>query len=224
MLQHLLRANPLPRIELQHRHQQVDAQRPSRTKHPRKVRSVAQRHDQVARGGHIPVQRRDTRPILFRRRADSPADELYLVDVGVAGHEGRAQDEFGKDGAHGPDVHGAGVVAGLVEELGRAVPARDDVVRHGQVRVRKGAGEPEVGQLDGPVAGDEQVVRLDVAVQDVVGVAEPYRACEHGHPCFYVRGPVAHAVRVADEHLEIAEREEFEHEVEVLVLGGVDGV
>lgn len=88
--------------------------------------------------------------------------------------------------------------------------------------VGEAAGEAEVGELDLAVGGDEAVVGLDVAVEHVVLVAEPDGAGEHAHPGLDVGGAVADAVRVADEALEVAEGEELEHEVEVLVLGGED--
>ncbi|EGY17724.1 F-box protein pof6 [Verticillium dahliae VdLs.17] len=89
--------------------------------------------------------------------------------------------------------------------------------------IGEGAGETEIGELDVAVGGDEQVVGLDVAVQDKVLVAEPDGAAEHAHPGLDVGGAVAHIVRVLDEHLEVAEGQVLEHEVEVLVLGGKDG-
>ena len=55
-------------------------------------------------------------------------------------------------------------------------------------------------------------------------MAEPDGTSEHAHPGLDVGGAVSDAVRVADEHLKVAERQEFEHKVEVLVLGGVNGV
>ena len=61
-------------------------------------------------------------------------------------------------------------------------------------------------------------------MQDEVLVAEPDGASEHAHPCFDVGGPVPDAVRVADEHLKVAQGQELEYEVEILVLRGVDGV
>lgn len=112
---------------------------------------------------------------------------------------------------------------GAVEELGRTVPARDDVGGHDAVRVGKGAGETEIGQFDLAVGGDEQVVGLDIAVQDVVLVAEPDGATEHAHPGFDVGRAVADAFIVADKHFQVAEGQVLEDQADVLVLGREDG-
>ena len=89
--------------------------------------------------------------------------------------------------------------------------------------VGEAPGETEIGELDVAVGGDEQVVGLDIAVEDEVLVTEPDGAGEHAHPGLDVCGAVADLVGVLDEHLEIAEGQVFENEVEVLVLGGEDG-
>lgn len=179
--------------------------------------------DGVLGGDGVLGELGDAGPVVLVGGADGLADELDLVELVVAGHVGGAHDELGKDGADGPDVDGAAVVLGAKEQLGRAVPAGDDVGGHVLVRVGEAAGETEIGQLDLAVGGDEQVVGLDVAVEDEALVAEPDGAGQHAHPGLDVGGTVADIVRVADEHLEVAEGEELEHQVEVLVLGGEDG-
>lgn len=179
--------------------------------------------DGVLAGDRVLGELGDAGPVVLGRGADGLADELDLVELVVAGHVGRAHDELGKDGADGPHVDGARVVLGAEEELGRAVPAGDDVGRHVLVRVGKGARETEIRELDLAVGGDEQVVGLDVAVQDKGLVAEPDGARQHAHPGLDVGRAVSHIVRVADQHLQVAKGQELEHQVQVLVLGGEDG-
>lgn len=179
--------------------------------------------DRVLGGDGVLGQLGDAGPVVVGRGANGLANHLDLVELVVPREEGGAHDELGEDGADGPDVDGARVVPGAEEELGRAVPARDDVGGHVLVRVGEAARQAKVGELDVAVGGDEQVVGLDVAVQDEVLVAEPHGAGEHAHPGLDVGGAVAHAVRVADEHFQVAERQVLEHQVEVLVLGGEDG-
>ncbi|PMB67938.1 hypothetical protein BM221_006113 [Beauveria bassiana] len=175
-------------------------------------------------GGHrVLGELADAGPVVVGRGANGLADEADLVELVGAGHVGRAQDELGKDGADGPDVDGARVVLGAKEQLGRAVPARDDVGRHVLVRVGEAARKAEIGKLDLAVGGNEQIVGLDVAVQHKGLVAEPHGAGQHAHPGLDVGGAVAHVVGVADQHLQVAEGQELEHQVEILVLGREDG-
>lgn len=49
-----------------------------------------------------------------------------MVEFCVAGEERGTEDEFAHDAAGGPDVDGGSVAGGGEEELGRAVPHRDD--------------------------------------------------------------------------------------------------
>jgi hypothetical protein len=81
-------------------------------------------------------------------------------------------------------------------------------------RIRKIPREPKVGNLELPVRGDEEVVRLQVAVQHEAAVAELEPAQGHRHPALRVRGEEDERA-VFDDHLEVAV-EELEHEVEVL--------
>lgn len=90
-------------------------------------------------------------------------------------------------------------------------------------RVCEGAGEAEIGELDGAVGGDEQVVAFYVAVQDGVCVAEPDGSGEHAGPGFYVAGAVGDGLGFP-ESFEVAEGEVLEDERDVLVLCGEDGV
>lgn len=165
----------------------------------------------------------DAGPVVFCGGADGLADHLDLVELVVAGHVRRAEDELCEDGADGPNVDGAAVVSGAEEQLRRPVPAGDDVGSHVAMGVGEAPRKTEIGKLDLAVGGDEQVVGLDIAVQDKVLVAEPHCASEHAHPGLDVCGAVADVVGVADEHFEVAEREVLEHQIEVLVLGGEDG-
>ena len=175
-------------------------------------------------GGHgVLGELGDAGPIVVGRGANVVAYELDLVELRVPGEIRGAHDELSKDGADGPDVDGARVVLGAKEELGGPVPAGDDVGGHDLVGVGEAAGETEIGKLDLAVGGDEQVVGLDIAVEDEALVAEPDGPGQHAHPGLDVGGAVADDVGVSDEHLEVAEGEELEHEVEVLVLGGEDG-
>lgn len=218
--QRLPSRDALPRVQDQHLHEQVHALVSCGAEGLQKVVFPLDgdrrfRHGVLGEFGHA-------RPIALGRRADGLAYQVDLPDFAVTGDVRRADDELGEDEADGPDVHGARVVFGAEEQLGRPVPAGDHVGRHETVRVREGSCETEIAQLHLAVGGDQQVVGLDVAVQHEVLVAEPDGAGQHAHPGFDVRCSVAHALRVFDEHLEVPEREEFEDQIEVLVLGRED--
>mmetsp|Transcript_28372 Transcript_28372/g.57364 ORF Transcript_28372/g.57364 Transcript_28372/m.57364 type:complete len:297 (-) Transcript_28372:267-1157(-) len=107
--------------------------------------------------------------------------------------------ELAVDAAHGPNVDGVIVVVLQQDQLGRAVPPRHHVPRHGPLRAARrrhdrplhlalrallagrvgqrrlalrvdGAGEAEVADADGAVLVDQAVGRLQVSVVDARGV------------------------------------------------------
>ncbi|KAL7547619.1 hypothetical protein ACHAWF_010900 [Thalassiosira exigua] len=91
-------------------------------------------------------------------RAPSLEDLDELVDVGSAREEGQARRHLGEDAPHAPDVDGRGVAGGAEEELGGAVPQRDDFVGVGAVGEAGEAGESEVREFEGlPVGADEEL-------------------------------------------------------------------
>jgi len=58
------------------------------------------------------------------------------------------------------------------QHVRRAVPQRHDLVREGVDGDAEGACETKVGELELVALGDEQVLRLEVAMQDAILVAE----------------------------------------------------
>ena len=222
MLEELARRDAPARIQAQRGHEQVDAERADGAEGLQV--EVAAAHRLLHVGAHVARQARHPRPVVLGRGADGAADEVELVHVGAPRDEGGAQHQLGQHQAHGPHVDGAGVVLGAVQQLRRPVPARDDVGRHAAVGVGEAAGQAEVGQLERAVGRHQQVVGLDVAVQHEVGVAEPHAAAQHARPGLDVGQPVRHARRVLDQHLQVAERQVLEHQVQVLPLRREDGV
>ncbi len=140
---------------------------------------------------------------------------VELVDLGITGKERGAHGHLGEDAADGPDVDRGGVLAGAEQNLRGTIPQGDDLVGVVAHRDAEGAGEPEVGQLELAGAVDEQVLRLEVAVQDAEGVAVrnavdelvKVRLDQHGAQHF-------HAVHEALEILV----EKLEDEVQFLLL------
>ena len=120
-----------------------------------------------------------------------------MINFRVAREEwDAAHDHLRKDASDGPHVDGGRIVARAKKHLGRAVPQRDNLSndrfparRYAReeikckikkdtylVRVRahgdaKRAGEPKIGQLEVVPLVDEEILRLEVAMQDPVRVA-----------------------------------------------------
>ena len=120
----------------------------------------------------VPVaQARDARPDALAGRAEQLEDVQQLLQLGVAREQRLLARELGEDGAHGPHVHGRGVVAPAQQNLRRAVPQRDDLVRVRLHRHGKRASQPEIRNLDDVLRlVHEQVLRLQVAVHHAVAV------------------------------------------------------
>ena len=114
---------------------------------------------------------RDTRPVGFGRSAQNAEDLEYLVDLGVTREERLAGSHLGEDAANGPHVDTSGVLAATEQNFRRAVPECDDLVSVSAERNTKGASQTKIGQLQVALLVDEQVLRLQVTVQDAVGMA-----------------------------------------------------
>ena len=114
----------------------------------------------------------DADPGALGGRAHYAEDFLELVFVRGAGEEGPAGVHLCHDAASGPDVDAGVVGAGAEEDVRRAVPEGDDLVREGIYGDAERAGEAEVGEFQLTFVVDEEVLGFEVAVQDAVVVAE----------------------------------------------------
>lgn len=90
-----------------------------------------------------------------------------LVNVGLAREERIATHDLGEEAADGPDVDGPAVAGVTDQQLRGAVPTRRHVVRVRFTTRGHKASEPEVAQLDHPLVGHQDVLRLDVSVHDL---------------------------------------------------------
>jgi hypothetical protein len=115
---------------------------------------------------------RDSGPGALRGCAHDAEDAHQLVFIGCAGEERAAAVHFCHDAAGGPDVDAGVVGAGAEEDVWGAVPQRDDFVGEGVDGDAEGSGETEICELELAFVVDEEVLRLEIAVQDPVGVAE----------------------------------------------------
>ena len=114
---------------------------------------------------------RDTRPVGFGRSAQNAEDLEDLVDLGVTREKRLTGSHLGEDAANGPHVNTSGVLAATEQNFGRTVPESDDLVGVSAERNTKGASQTKIGQLQVALLVDEQVLRLQVTVQDAVGMA-----------------------------------------------------
>ena len=112
-----------------------------------------------------------TRPVCLSWSAKNAEDLEDLVDFGVAWEERLAGGHLGEDAANGPHVDTSRVLTTTEQNFGRAVPESDDLVSVSAERNTECAGQTKIGQLQVAFLVDEQVLRLQVTVQDTVGVA-----------------------------------------------------
>jgi len=167
MLQRIMGTDPQLGAELQHSLQQID------------TAWIDLREDltEILGSVHLEVllvfgELRDSGPGALRGRAHDAEDAHQLVFVGSAGEERAAAVHLGHDATSGPDVDAGVVGAGTEEDVWGAVPQRHDFVGEGVDGDAEGAGETEVCQLELAFVVDEKVLRLQIAVQDPVGMAE----------------------------------------------------
>jgi len=113
----------------------------------------------------------DAGPLGLGRGAEHAEDLEDLVDLAVAREQGLARRHLREDAPHAPHVDARAVLPAAEQDLRRPVPERDDFVGVGAQRDAEGAGQAEVGELEVAFFVDEEVLGLEVAVQDAVGVA-----------------------------------------------------
>lgn len=69
------------------------------------------------------------RPRFRRRRAASLKDLEQLINIGSTGKQRDAGGHFRKDASHGPNIDSSRISIGAQQQLGRAIPQRNDLVR-----------------------------------------------------------------------------------------------
>mmetsp|Transcript_18188 Transcript_18188/g.51805 ORF Transcript_18188/g.51805 Transcript_18188/m.51805 type:complete len:352 (-) Transcript_18188:40-1095(-) len=114
----------------------------------------------------------DLRPVRHRGGPELLEDLEDRVDLGVPREQRRARRHLRDDAADAPHVHGHAVELRAHEDLGRAIPHGDDLVRVLRHRHGVRSRQAEVGEFQPQLRVDQQVLRLQVAMQDAVGVAE----------------------------------------------------
>jgi hypothetical protein len=112
-----------------------------------------------------------TRPVGVGGCTKDAEDLEDLVDLRVAREEWLASSHLGEDAANRPHVNTSGVLAATKQNFRRAVPEGDNFVGVSAERDTKSASKTEIGKLQVALLVDEQVLRLEITVQDAVGVA-----------------------------------------------------
>mmetsp|Transcript_22332 Transcript_22332/g.50434 ORF Transcript_22332/g.50434 Transcript_22332/m.50434 type:complete len:209 (-) Transcript_22332:438-1064(-) len=114
----------------------------------------------------------DACEVLLARGAEDVDDQPQLVEVVAAGKERLPPNHLGKYTAHSPHIDRRRVRLVFHKELGRAVPARHNVLGQPQVlllRIERvdGARQTKIADLEITVLVHEEVAGLQVSVQHV---------------------------------------------------------
>lgn len=127
----------------------------------------------VAATTHLVVRQvRHLRPVLLVRRSEHLKDLVQLVDLAVAREQRSLVRHLAEDAPDAPHVHGRAVVLAPKQNLRCAVPQRDHLVRVSADGDAKCARKAKVRELQCVViAIDEEVLRLQVAMEHAVAVA-----------------------------------------------------
>eukprot|EP00618_Florenciella_parvula_P002231 CAMPEP_0119499670 /NCGR_PEP_ID=MMETSP1344-20130328/22058_1 /TAXON_ID=236787 /ORGANISM="Florenciella parvula, Strain CCMP2471" /LENGTH=289 /DNA_ID=CAMNT_0007535685 /DNA_START=389 /DNA_END=1256 /DNA_ORIENTATION=+ len=142
----------------------------------RGVKTRANRGDRQARPlreRRVPVlQRGAARPRVLSRCAEQTEDLVDLINLAVTREHRPLAHHLDKDRAHSPHIDRRRVGGRAEEDLGRTVPEGHHLVSERADRRAERARQPEVGELEGAIRLDEEVLRLEVTVHDTTGVAE----------------------------------------------------
>jgi hypothetical protein len=95
-----------------------------------------------------------------------------LVFVGCAGEEGTSSVHLCHDATCRPDVNAGVVGAAAEEDVRGSIPEGYDLVGECVDGDSEGSGETEIGELELAFVVDEEILRLEIAVEDSVRVAE----------------------------------------------------
>lgn len=160
-------ANPQLRTQLQHALQQVNATRVDLRQDGTQVLRVEDLQVRLVLG-----KLADAWPRALGGSAHDAEDTDQLVLVGGAGEQRAARVHLRHDAAGGPDVDAGVVGARAEEDVGGTVPQCHDLVGEGVDGDAEGAREPEIAELELALGVDEEVLRLQIAVQHAVCVAK----------------------------------------------------
>mmetsp|Transcript_55742 Transcript_55742/g.155373 ORF Transcript_55742/g.155373 Transcript_55742/m.155373 type:complete len:300 (+) Transcript_55742:189-1088(+) len=137
----------------------------------------------------------DGRPSHVVRRSEDLEYFLQLVAVGASREQRPAVHHFSEDATDAPNVDRSRILARAHQDVWRAVPQRNHLMRVATDRDSEGAGEAEVGEFQGALPVDEKVLWFEVPVEDAVLMAiryAPQKLVEERLCCGWIESSVAH--------------------------------
>lgn len=107
---------------------------------------------------------------IIIRGYDLPESLEDLINLRVSREQRLPRTHLGEDTSHRPHVDASGVLSTAKQDLGGTVPERNDLVGVGSKRNTEGTRQTKIGKLQVSVAIDQQVLRLQIAMQDSMAV------------------------------------------------------
>ena len=97
-----------------------------------------------------------------------------LINLRVSLEERLFVGHLCEDATNGPDVDRTGVLGGAQQDLRGPIPQGHDLVGVDADGNSEGARKAKVGDLDGSILVDQEILGLEVAVEDAALVAEEH--------------------------------------------------
>lgn len=110
--------------------------------------------------------------VVLGWRAEDAEGAVQHLLVALAEVDGLGLQELAEQAPQRPHVDAQQVVFAAQDDLGRPVPETDDAVALAPLEEARLLGKSEVGQLEHPVSGDQNIFGLDVAVEDHFAVQD----------------------------------------------------
>lgn len=104
-----------------------------------------------------------------------------LVNLGITREERLAGAHLSKDASNRPHVNTRRVLTSTQQNLWRAIPQSDNLVRVCAQGDAERAGKTEISQLEVSLAVDEEVLGLEIAVQNAVAMAVAHAVAQLVH-------------------------------------------
>lgn len=119
-------------------------------------------------------QRSHSRPNVFSWRSENAEHAEELIDFWISLEQWFARCHFGKDATNWPNINWTWVTLRTKQDFGCSVPQCDDLVSIIANRNAEWASQAEISNLDNAFLVDEQVLRLQIAMQDTTAMTEEH--------------------------------------------------
>lgn len=167
MLKSLCGRNAKLWTKLEHSAQQLKADRINLWKNVAQVLSCVDREVGLVLG-----KLGDTRPRTLRRSAHETENLLQLVFIGGSREQGTTGIHLSHDATSRPNVDRGVVSARAQQDVRGTVPECDDLVTESVDGNAESACKTKVSELELTLVVDQQVLRLEIAMEDSVIMAE----------------------------------------------------